>query len=160
MARGRAFDSNASGNGPRGVRAKDAVHIDEEGLSLLLLLQPPVPPSLPSIPSSSTPLGPVESSSASQSPTALEAKKYGREPTPMKVFTYTHTNDHDGSTFVDRHALGVNAGSNAESRIDELALYLEVVGGEKKRKVYGIGSQASQFYCGSGLAFDASAASS
>ncbi|KDP34598.1 hypothetical protein JCGZ_11975 [Jatropha curcas] len=39
--------------------------------------------------------------------------------------------------------------SEAESRIDEVALYLEAVGGEKKRKVYGIGSQASQFYCGS-----------
>ncbi|KDP27732.1 hypothetical protein JCGZ_19709 [Jatropha curcas] len=39
--------------------------------------------------------------------------------------------------------------SEAESRIDEVALYLEAIGGEKKRKVYGIGSQASQFYCGS-----------
>ncbi|KDP25925.1 hypothetical protein JCGZ_23001 [Jatropha curcas] len=39
--------------------------------------------------------------------------------------------------------------SEAESRIDEVALYLEAVGGEKKRKVYGIGSQASQFYTGS-----------
>ncbi|KDP41081.1 hypothetical protein JCGZ_03750 [Jatropha curcas] len=47
--------------------------------------------------------------------------------------------------------------SSAESRIDEVALYLEAVGGEKKRKVYGIGSQASQFYCG--LASHASAAS-
>ncbi|KDP34516.1 hypothetical protein JCGZ_11066 [Jatropha curcas] len=37
----------------------------------------------------------------------------------------------------------------AESRIDKVALYLEAVGGEKKRKVYGIGSQTSQFYCGS-----------
>ncbi|KDP43497.1 hypothetical protein JCGZ_16784 [Jatropha curcas] len=39
--------------------------------------------------------------------------------------------------------------SEAESRIDEVALYLEAVGGEKKRKVYGIGSQTSQLYCGS-----------
>ncbi|KDP30906.1 hypothetical protein JCGZ_15518 [Jatropha curcas] len=39
--------------------------------------------------------------------------------------------------------------SEAESRIDEVVLYLEAVGGKKKRKVYGIGSQASQFYCGS-----------
>ncbi|XP_037496976.1 uncharacterized protein LOC119371257 [Jatropha curcas] len=39
--------------------------------------------------------------------------------------------------------------SEAESRIDEVALYLEAVGGEKKRKVYGVGSQASQFYCSS-----------
>ncbi|KDP37293.1 hypothetical protein JCGZ_06747 [Jatropha curcas] len=100
------------------------------------------------------------------------AKKYGHEPTPMEVFTYTHTKDHDGNTFVDKRALGVNeiystacervvssqAGSEAESRFDELALYLEVVGGERKRKVYGIRSQASQFYRSS--ASDASATSS
>ncbi|KDP30903.1 hypothetical protein JCGZ_15515 [Jatropha curcas] len=87
----------------------------------------------------------------------------------MEVFTYTHTNDHDGNMFVDRRAVGVNENyttarerivtsqtdeSEAESRIDEVALY---VGGKKKRKVYGIGSQASQFYCGS--ASNASAAS-
>ncbi|KDP22698.1 hypothetical protein JCGZ_02533 [Jatropha curcas] len=101
----------------------------------------------------------------------LLAKKYGREPTPMEVFTYTHIKDHDGNTFVDKRALGVNenysaarkrvissqAGSKAESRIDELALDLEAVGGAKKRKVYGIRSQA---YCGSTSASDTSAASS
>ncbi|KDP29006.1 hypothetical protein JCGZ_19508 [Jatropha curcas] len=49
--------------------------------------------------------------------------------------------------------------SEAESRIDEVVFYLEAVGGEKKRKVYGIGSQASQFYCGSAAhAFTASIA--
>ncbi|KDP42265.1 hypothetical protein JCGZ_01589 [Jatropha curcas] len=38
--------------------------------------QPPMPPSLPSVPSSSTPLsGPVESSPASQSPTAPASSK-------------------------------------------------------------------------------------
>ncbi|KDP22718.1 hypothetical protein JCGZ_01820 [Jatropha curcas] len=82
----------------------------------------------------------------------------------MEVFTYTPTKDHDRNTFVDRRALSVNENyttarerivtsqtdeSEAESRIDEVALYLEAVGGEKKRKVYGIGSQASQFYTGS-----------
>ncbi|KDP28951.1 hypothetical protein JCGZ_19514 [Jatropha curcas] len=94
----------------------------------------------------------------------LLARKLGHEPIPMEVFTYTHTKDHDRNTFVDRRALSVNENyttarerivtsqtdeSEAESRIDEVALYLEAVGGEKKRKVYGIGSQASQFYCGS-----------
>ncbi|KDP27693.1 hypothetical protein JCGZ_19732 [Jatropha curcas] len=47
--------------------------------------------------------------------------------------------------------------SEAESRIDQVELYLEAVGGEKKRKVYGIEFQASQFYYGS--ASHASAAS-
>ncbi|XP_037493929.1 uncharacterized protein LOC119370264 [Jatropha curcas] len=36
----------------------------------------------------------------------LLAEKYSREPTPMEVFTYTHTKDHDCHTFVDRRALG------------------------------------------------------
>ncbi|KDP46654.1 hypothetical protein JCGZ_10963 [Jatropha curcas] len=91
----------------------------------------------------------------------LLAEKFGREPTPIEV--YTHTKDHDLNTFVDRCAVSVNenytiarerlvssqAESKVESTIDEIALYLEGIGGEKKRKVYGIGSQASQFYCGS-----------
>ncbi|KDP25702.1 hypothetical protein JCGZ_24151 [Jatropha curcas] len=38
----------------------------------------------------------------------LAAEKYSRVPTPMEVFTYTHTKDHDRNTFVDRRALGVN----------------------------------------------------
>ncbi|KDP39799.1 hypothetical protein JCGZ_03935 [Jatropha curcas] len=39
MARGRAVDSDASSSGPLEVMAEHAVHADEEGLSLLLLLQ-------------------------------------------------------------------------------------------------------------------------
>ncbi|KDP27135.1 hypothetical protein JCGZ_20947 [Jatropha curcas] len=67
----------------------------------------------------------------------------------MEGFTYTHTKAHDGNTSIDRRALGVNAESKAESKIDELPLYLEDVGSKKKRKVYDIGFQALQFYCGS-----------
>ncbi|XP_037495816.1 uncharacterized protein LOC110008798 [Jatropha curcas] len=70
----------------------------------------------------------------------LKAKQLGREPTPIEVFTYTHMKDHD-QYVVNRRATDE---SEAKSRIDEVALYLEAVGGEKKRKVYGIGSQASQ----------------
>ncbi|KDP23065.1 hypothetical protein JCGZ_01160 [Jatropha curcas] len=43
-----------------------------------------------------------------------KAKKYGREPTPMEVFTYTHTKGHDGNTFVDSRAVGVNPEHSAE----------------------------------------------
>ncbi|KDP37527.1 hypothetical protein JCGZ_05966 [Jatropha curcas] len=98
----------------------------------------------------------------------LQAGKLDREPTPIEVFTYTHTKDHDLNTFVDRRAVSVNENyttarerivtsqtdeSEAESRIDEVTLYLEAVGDEKKRKVYGIGSQASQFYYGSSRSY-------
>ncbi|KDP42380.1 hypothetical protein JCGZ_02841 [Jatropha curcas] len=61
------------------------------------------------------------------------AKKLNRQPTPMEVFTFTHTKDHDGVTFIDRHA-------------ELIRLYLEAAGGEKKRKVYKIGSQPDIFY--------------
>ncbi|KDP43329.1 hypothetical protein JCGZ_26587 [Jatropha curcas] len=93
-----------------------------------------------------------------------QAGKLGREPTSIEVFKYIHTKDHNLKTFIDRRAVSVNENyttarerlvsaqadeSKAKSRIDEVALYLEAVAGEKKRKIYGIGSQASQFYCGS-----------
>ncbi|KDP20536.1 hypothetical protein JCGZ_05057 [Jatropha curcas] len=74
MARGRAVDSNASASSST---------------------QPPVPPSLPSVPSSSNPLpGPIESSPASQSPTALvtplpgpiESSPASQSPTALEAF--------------------------------------------------------------------------
>ena len=36
--------------------------------------------------------------------------------------------------------------SSQASRINEAQLYFEAVGGEKKRRVYGLGSQASVFF--------------
>ncbi|KDP43332.1 hypothetical protein JCGZ_26590 [Jatropha curcas] len=68
----------------------------------------------------------------------LLAKELGCEPTPIEVFTYTHTKDHDLNTFVARRVVSVNENytiarehlvssqtdeSEAESRIDEVALY-------------------------------------
>ncbi|KDP34586.1 hypothetical protein JCGZ_12215 [Jatropha curcas] len=90
----------------------------------------------------------------------MRRSELGPEPTPIEVFTYTHTKDYDLNMFIDRRAENYTTArerivtsqtdeSEAESRIDKLSLYLEAVGGEKKRKVYGIGSQASQFCCGS-----------
>ncbi|KDP36487.1 hypothetical protein JCGZ_09506 [Jatropha curcas] len=217
MARGRAFDSDAFDSGPRGGHCQGHSTRGRGGTNpppsssgtygASSSAQPLMPPSLPSIPSSSTPLPrPVESSPASQSPTAptsseprnklslvtgqmqksgkkqqcvsqeiweswqkawedpafkrkcdifaqnrcnetggdgagpsrhtgrsisaietsrLLAKKYGREPTPMEVFTYTLTKDHDGNTFVDRLVLGVNPDHSVEeisvlrARVDE-----------------------------------------
>ncbi|KDP33198.1 hypothetical protein JCGZ_12720 [Jatropha curcas] len=225
MARGKAFDSCME------VVAQDAVLVDEEGLSLLLLqvrlgLHPLLSVqycrhhSLLLLPTVS---GPVQTSPTAQSPTvqassdprtslslkhfvwdeaitamlkvaweklctdqfadftyrmrrsgkkrsetggdgagpsrhtggsisAIEiarilAKELGREPTPMEVFTYTHTKDHDLNTFVDRRAENYTTARErlvssqadefeAELRIDEVALYLEAIGGEKKRKEF------------------------
>ncbi|KDP29826.1 hypothetical protein JCGZ_19314 [Jatropha curcas] len=38
----------------------------------------------------------------------FQAERYRREPTSMEVFSYTHTKDHDGNSFVDRRALDIN----------------------------------------------------
>ncbi|KDP36661.1 hypothetical protein JCGZ_07879 [Jatropha curcas] len=178
MARGRAFDLDASGTGSRGGRGSGCSACGRGGT---------IPPS------SSGDMGELakawedpafkrkqeifaqnkhsETSGDGAGPSrhiggsisAIEtarllAEKLGRNPTPIEVFTYTHTKDHDLNTFVDRcgeceSREGLVSSrtdeSEAESRIDEVALYLEAVGGEKKRKVYNIGSQQSQFYCGS-----------
>ncbi|KDP31556.1 hypothetical protein JCGZ_15211 [Jatropha curcas] len=69
----------------------------------------------------------------------VEAKWMGHEPTPIEVVKYTHIKDHNLETFVGRHAISINA------TVDELQLYWEAVGGKKKRKVYGIGSQAAHY---------------
>ncbi|KDP29815.1 hypothetical protein JCGZ_19154 [Jatropha curcas] len=183
MARGRAFDSDASDSGSRGVRGPGrsargqggSIPRPSSGTSgASSSAQRPVLP--PSHPSSGT----SGASSSAQRPkhfiwdeaiTAMlkvawekicanryadfiyrmrrsgkkqqSAKELGREPTPMEVFTYTHTKDHDLNTFVDRRAVSVNENyttardrlvssqtdeSEAESRIDEVALYLEAVG--------------------------------
>ncbi|KDP30895.1 hypothetical protein JCGZ_15504 [Jatropha curcas] len=66
--------------------------------------------------------------------TQVEAEKLGREPTPIEVFTYTHTKDHDLNTFVDRRAENYTSArkrvvssqtdeSEAESRIDEASQF-------------------------------------
>ncbi|KDP37586.1 hypothetical protein JCGZ_07932 [Jatropha curcas] len=118
--------------------------------------QPPVSPSLSSIPSSSTPLpGPAESSPASLSPTAPEAFRMGRGYygyAKSGLAEIVHSTENYNTA--RERVVSSQARSESESEIDELALYLEAIGGKKKRKVYGIGSQASQFYCSS--AFDAS----
>ncbi|KDP30048.1 hypothetical protein JCGZ_18572 [Jatropha curcas] len=50
------------------------------------------------------------------------AEKYGREPTLMEMFTYTHTKDHDCHMFVDRRALSVNERQLAELRAHVMRL--------------------------------------
>ncbi|KDP25985.1 hypothetical protein JCGZ_22715 [Jatropha curcas] len=80
MARGRAVDSDASDNGPRGGRGRGRSTRGQGGTipppsssgmsGASSSAQPSVPPPLPSIPSSSTPFPrPEESSPASESPT-------------------------------------------------------------------------------------------
>ncbi|KDP30386.1 hypothetical protein JCGZ_17115 [Jatropha curcas] len=141
MARGRAVDSDASGSGPRGGHGRGYSTHGQGGTiprpsSLSTFgasssAQPPVPLPLPSIPSSSTPFPRLaESSPASQSPTAPEAFRMGRG-----YYSYAKSGLGEIMHFTEKYStarervISSQAGSEAESRIDELALYLEAVGG-------------------------------
>ncbi|KDP23122.1 hypothetical protein JCGZ_00547 [Jatropha curcas] len=74
------------------------------------------------------------------------AKKLNRQPTPMEVFTFTHTKNHDGFTFIDRRAKLFRAQTGKHPTIDQLQLYLKAARGVKKRKWYRIGSQLDILY--------------
>ncbi|KDP37506.1 hypothetical protein JCGZ_05945 [Jatropha curcas] len=130
-----------------------------------------MPPSQPSAPSSSTPVsGPLQTPLAAQSPTvqassdpritlslvaghiypSSRATRQILKIIKLQLHKEGYTWDVENYTTArERIVTSQTDESEAESRIDEVALYLEAVGGEKKRKVYGIGSQASQFYTGS-----------
>ncbi|XP_058003979.1 uncharacterized protein LOC110643733 [Hevea brasiliensis] len=87
----------------------------------------------------------------------------GRRPFPYELFHKTHTRK-GTSDMVDSRAQSIKAseqdaflalkeqssqpqeGCSDPPIVDEVALYYQVVGGEKKNRVYGIGSQASIFY--------------
>ncbi|KDP21561.1 hypothetical protein JCGZ_03669 [Jatropha curcas] len=123
MARGRTVDSDAFGSGPCGGRGRGRSTCGRGGT---------IPP--PSSLSSSEPRKKLSLVAGQQIIRIIklhldkdgytwdavpqeardfywedfQAKKYGREPTPMELFTYTHTKDHDGNTFVDTCALGIN----------------------------------------------------
>ncbi|XP_058009259.1 uncharacterized protein LOC110641535 [Hevea brasiliensis] len=85
--------------------------------------------------------------------------KLGRRPFPYELFHKTHTRK-GTSDMVDSRAQSIKdaflalkeqssqpqEGCSDPPIVDEVALYYQVVGGEKKNRVYGIGSQASIFY--------------
>ncbi|KDP36287.1 hypothetical protein JCGZ_09794 [Jatropha curcas] len=94
------------------VVAEDAVHVDKEGLSLLLLLQDAKKQQETAVRVSGD-MGEL-AEGLGGSCIQEKAKKYDRKTIMMEVFTYTHTKDHDGNTLVNRHALGVNPDHSAE----------------------------------------------
>ncbi|PWA49979.1 hypothetical protein CTI12_AA470010 [Artemisia annua] len=83
-----------------------------------------------------------------------------RPPNPFELFVYTHTKNHDETTFIDKKAKTINdnvlrlreaheanhAEGESSQLVNESALYYEAVGGVKKRNVYGLGSQAFAYY--------------
>ncbi|XP_055960693.1 uncharacterized protein LOC126668744 [Mercurialis annua] len=85
-------------------------------------------------------------------------EKEGKTPTVPALFLYTHTINHDGITFVDNKAADTYArfkeilasrlavdGSNPTDT-EENQIWYELVEGEKKQRVYGVGSSAPSYY--------------
>ncbi|XP_043808011.1 uncharacterized protein LOC122722139 [Manihot esculenta] len=86
-------------------------------------------------------------------------ERLGRDPLPHELFEATHKKKgtsefvdarlkaiHDRFLTLKEQASQTDNDSSQASRIDEAQLYFEAVGGEKKRRVYGLGSQASVFF--------------
>ncbi|XP_039126774.1 uncharacterized protein LOC120262925 [Dioscorea cayenensis subsp. rotundata] len=85
--------------------------------------------------------------------------RLGRDPRPFELFEVTHTKkgtsmlvDARAQSVKDRYLELVEQASQTQEGLDELpivdetTLYYEAVGGGKKSRVYGIGSQACIFY--------------
>ncbi|XP_021687585.2 uncharacterized protein LOC110669952 isoform X8 [Hevea brasiliensis] len=79
--------------------------------------------------------------------------KLGREPLPHELFKETHTRkgtsefiDARSQAIYDRYLTLKEEMSQPQKELDETQLYYKAVGGVKKQRVYGVGSQASAFY--------------
>ncbi|XP_043815331.1 uncharacterized protein LOC110625725 [Manihot esculenta] len=86
-------------------------------------------------------------------------ERLGRDPLPHELFEATHKKKgssefvdarlksiHDRFLTLKEQASQTDNDSSQASRVDEAQLYFEAVGGEKKRPLYGLGSQASVFF--------------
>ncbi|XP_021598825.1 uncharacterized protein LOC110604826 [Manihot esculenta] len=82
-------------------------------------------------------------------------ERLGRDHLPHELFEATHKKK-DRFLTLKEQASQTDNDSTEASCIDEAQLYFEAVGGEKKRRVYGLGSQASVFFpnkCSASTAF-------
>ncbi|XP_047270430.1 uncharacterized protein LOC107874041 [Capsicum annuum] len=82
------------------------------------------------------------------------ALKIGRDPTPSELHLHVHTHNHDGKSFVgersrllhERHEEIVQKKVQCESEIDQLETYYEAMGGAKKTRLFGLGSEAASYF--------------
>ncbi|OIT06535.1 hypothetical protein A4A49_51032 [Nicotiana attenuata] len=82
------------------------------------------------------------------------AVKKGRDPTPSEFHLHVHTYGNDGKSFVAEKARIVHEKyqeilqqqTQTQSDIDQCKAYYQAAGGQKKRRVYALGSQAKCYY--------------
>ncbi|KAH0651755.1 hypothetical protein KY284_031667 [Solanum tuberosum] len=91
----------------------------------------------------------------------------GRDPTPSELYLHVHTHGHDGKSFVGEHSRIVHEKyeeilrekTTSQSDIDQCEAYYQAAGGEKKKRIYGLGSEAKTYY-GQNLCASSSVATS
>ncbi|KAH0712021.1 hypothetical protein KY289_007980 [Solanum tuberosum] len=82
------------------------------------------------------------------------AIKKGRDPTPSELHLHVHTHGHDGKSFVGERSRIVHEKyeeilrekTTSQSDIDQCEAYYQASGGEKKKRIYGLGSEAKTYY--------------
>ncbi|KAH0656016.1 hypothetical protein KY285_030898 [Solanum tuberosum] len=78
----------------------------------------------------------------------------GRNPTPSKLHLHVHTHGHDGKSFVSEHSRIVHENYEeilrkkitSQSDIDQCEAYYQAVRREKKKRIFGLGSEAKTYY--------------
>ncbi|KAM3204946.1 hypothetical protein P3L10_028356 [Capsicum annuum] len=78
----------------------------------------------------------------------------GRDSTPSELHLHVHTHGHDGKSFVDKRCRIIHERFEeilrektlSEYVIDQIKAYYQASGGEKERKVFGLGSEAQGYY--------------
>ncbi|KAM3362572.1 hypothetical protein P3S68_017426 [Capsicum galapagoense] len=82
------------------------------------------------------------------------ALKIGRDPTPSELHLHIHTHNHDEKSFVgersrllhERYEEIIREKVQCESEIDQLETYYEAAGGAKKKRLFGLGSEATSYF--------------
>ncbi|XP_070016736.1 uncharacterized protein [Nicotiana sylvestris] len=87
-------------------------------------------------------------------PSLSDAVKYGRDPTPSELHLHVHTHGNDRTSFVaeksrivhEKYQEILQQQTQTQSDIDQCKAFYQAAGGEKKRRVYGLGSEAKCYY--------------
>ncbi|XP_015163504.1 uncharacterized protein [Solanum tuberosum] len=78
----------------------------------------------------------------------------GRDPTPSELHLHVHTHGNDGKSFVGERSQIVHEKyeeilrekTTSQYDIDQCEAYYQAAGGEKKKRIYGLGSKAKTYY--------------
>ncbi|KAM3374327.1 hypothetical protein P3S68_013041 [Capsicum galapagoense] len=84
----------------------------------------------------------------------LWALKISRDSIPSELHLHVHTHNHDGKSFVgersrllhERYEEIIREKVQCESEIDQLETYYETAGGAKKKRLFGLGSEATSYF--------------